>query len=294
MMLLIGSRALSLVRPECISRIPRDFDFICTQEEFKRWYHTNDHYDIQMTGDHVVARAKDTIVEFEITTADDPVYQLGTRDGTATRVYNVAPFNLLYLLKTSHRYLKGSPHFWKTAFDWHVMRDAGAVIPDNYKDALAARERKTYARQNHPKLNTNKDTFFAENQGVKYTYDHDSIHRAVAWSGVPAYTAFQADGAEVRCTQAKFDSLPYETRLNSVIEESCVLAIERSLVPFPGVKTPKQAYMFALSKVCSSISSGWWRRFAYEHVFDAVKAYPADYYTRFTDGLTNGVVRAVG
>ena len=44
-----------------------------------------------------------------------------------------------------------------------------------------------------------------------------------------------------------------------------VLTIERSLVPYPGKKTPEQAYLMALEKVCTSITSGWFREFVWEN-----------------------------
>jgi hypothetical protein len=70
-----------------------------------------------------------------------------------------------------------------------------------------------------------------------------------------------------------------------------VLAIERSLVPHAGVKTAKQAFVFALSKVCSSITSGYFRDFAYENAFDILKNYKDGYWEKFQNDVTNGKVK---
>ncbi len=138
-----------------------------------------------------------------------------------------------------------------------------------------------------PKLNLKKNQFFA-NDGVKYTYDHDSIHRVMAIEEVPAYTNFQID--EVKVSKDLFMDLPYVIKLNAVIEESMVLAIERSLVPFPGAKSPKEAYAIALQKVCTSITSGWFREFAWENYYNALAAVDETYFEKFKNGLNNGKI----
>lgn len=101
------------------------------------------------------------------------------------------------------------------------------------------------------------------------------------------------DGAEVQCDKAKFFACSREVQLAGVVEEAAVLAIERSLVPHPGVWSPKYAWKFALSKVCSSITSGWFREFAYENALDVLKLYPANYWDKFQKDVESGLVRKV-
>jgi hypothetical protein len=71
-----------------------------------------------------------------------------------------------------------------------------------------------------------------------------------------------------------------------------VLAIERSLVPHPGKKTPEQAYLMALEKVCTSITSGWFREFAWEN-YEIASEYTkfADYmFAEFQEALARGEI----
>lgn len=73
-----------------------------------------------------------------------------------------------------------------------------------------------------------------------------------------------------------------------------MLALERSQIPHPGKWTPEKSFMFALEKVCTSITSGWWREYAWEHHEDAVSLYESartDYVDRFKQALAAGVVR---
>jgi len=63
------------------------------------------------------------------------------------------------------------------------------------------------------------------------------------------------------------------------------------LIPFPGVLTPPQAFDMALMKVCTSITSGWFREFAWEN-YDAVQSMYSDRYVeKFQHGKLEGVVK---
>jgi len=199
--------------------------------------------------------------------------------------------NVLYALKMSHRYLKDSPHFLKTMRDIQAMREHGAEIPADLQDWYNRRVKETYAYK-HPNLMQNKANFF-NGDGVPYVYDHDTIHEGVALFTMPAYRYYAADDSEVFSDKNKFFAMPRTIQLAGVYEESCVLALERSLIPAPGKLTPEEAFKLALMKVCTSITSGWFREFAWEN-YDAVielyKDYP-DYHERFKIALKKGIVK---
>ena len=165
----------------------------------------------------------------------------------------------------------------------------GAVVRPEYEEFLKLREKETYTYA-HPKLNVNKDNFFKDDN-IQYVYDHDSIHVSVARGERPAYTYYMKENEQVMTDKEKFFAQPREIQLNGVVEESAVLAIERSLVPHPGVWTPKFAWKFALSKVCSSITSGWFRAFAYENIVEVLKLYPEGYWEKFQKDVESGLVR---
>jgi hypothetical protein len=69
-----------------------------------------------------------------------------------------------------------------------------------------------------------------------------------------------------------------------VYEESCVLALERSQIPFPDA-SPRKSFEYALMKVCTSITSGFFREWAWEHYDDVLALYNElgenDYIERF-------------
>lgn len=296
-MLLIGSRALSLQAPRLLGRQPQDFDFVCTREEFDKWLELNS---AKVKPKKVYPEKNKMIVEgasnceFEIIepgTSSEMMHNLVVGDPeTLDTPFGLVPnVDMLFTIKTSHRYLRNSPHFWKTVVDYHVLKRAGAKVRPEYKEFLKLREKETYTYK-HPKLNVTKNDFF-QDDGIQYVWDHDDIHKSVAIGERPAYTYYLKDGAQVDCDKQKFFALPQEVRLNGVVEEAAVLAIERSLVPHPGVWTPEFAWKFALAKVCSSITSGWFREFGYEHLPEILKMRPTRYWEKFQEDCSAGKVK---
>lgn len=198
-----------------------------------------------------------------------------------------ASLDVCYMLKMSHRYLKNSPHFLKTMKDIHNLRVFGAKIRKEHKEFYKVRKKATYT-YSHPKLNKSKKDFFSAD-GVKYVYDHDSIHESVKIDDVPAYTYFQSDNAEVMCDMKKFFALPERIRLNAVYEESCVLALERSIIPFG--TDYERAFIMALEKVCTSITSGKFREYAWENYYTVRDMFNSKTFDRFFEHAANDQVK---
>jgi len=296
-MILIGSRAVALRAPAILRRAPLDFDFVSTKDEFNSWMEKSS---AKVNPTKVYAEKNKMIVEgktnceFEIV-GEAPSTQMlidlveGAPDSIETPFGWIPSFDMLFTLKSSHKYLRNSPHFWKTLLDYHTMKKCGAQVRPEYQAFLKVREKETY-NYAHPKLNQSKDGFFADD-GLIYEVDHDDIHESIKTFDKPAYCYYLKDGAEVQCDKSKFFSIDESIRLAGVVEEAAVLAIERSLIPHPGVWTPEYAWRFALSKVCSSITSGWFRSFAYDNALQVLKLYPAEYWKKFQKDRAEGRVR---
>ncbi len=320
-MLLIGSQAL-IAHGIDTGRRPLDWDVIASFDELQKLTAAlrkqTKVASIPLSQNKTVLKCQDgRIIEVEIAWTGSPAHELQTRVVTDEfRVHTVkvadtdmiavvAGLDHLYTLKMSHRYLKNSPHFRKTRDDIMLMRKRGAKIFDN--GWLKRREDETYWYK-HPKLNVEKKDFF-KGDGVEYVYDHDTIHvsmahitdhwlrlddtgRPLKWGKkVPAYTLYMEEGAEVKCSKEKFFKEPEFTRLYGVLEEAQVLALERSQIPFRGKVDPRKSFDIALQKVCTSITSGWFREFAWEN-FDVVESmYEPDYVDRFWKAVDDGIVR---
>lgn len=199
-----------------------------------------------------------------------------------------------YWQKMSHRFLKNSKHFEKTRQDILKIRKQCKYMfgidftmnADTYKEFYEQRVKETY-QYNHPNLNQSKSTFFTDEVG--YVYDHDDIHEAVKMLDKPAYKYYIEPGCEVKCSKELFVELPYIVKLYGVLEESYVLALERSVIPFNTV--PEKAFKMALEKVCTSITSGWFREFAWENYDQVMNLYHDSYVKKFENALNDGKIK---
>lgn len=158
-------------------------------------------------------------------------------------------------------------------------------LDDELSQIIAERTAITYKKT--PRLqNIQKENFFTNN--VKYVYDHDTIHAAVKLLDRPAYTYYMQDGAEVNCDKTKFYEQPEIVRLYGVLEESYVLALERSVIPFKS--DPDKAFKMALQKVCTSITGGWFREYAWDNYDKVLKLYHKSYVDKFNAALSKGEI----
>ncbi len=200
---------------------------------------------------------------------------------------SVAPIELLYSLKMSHRYLKNSPHFLKTLKAAKILRK---LTSDTHYDVdwYNARVKETY-NYAHPKLSVNKSEFF--NSNFNYIYDHDTIHEAVKLLDKPAYTFYMDGDAEVNCSKEKFFACERVIRLLGVLEETYVLALERSQIPNEFNINPRKSFNIALEKVCTSITSGWFREYAWDHYEQISAMYDSGYVDKFKLALSQGIVK---
>lgn len=308
----IGSDALRNHGLE-IKRPLLDTDLICTAEEFVKYIkaeaEVNDFKIFEVKplkdGDKMYAKVlKDkTVFVYEcelawpgslaeefIKLVEAGKKSLLTEEHGNHLVYTPS-LDVLYMLKMTHRYLKNSPHFLKTMADIHMLRDLGAEIPKKYKKWYKARIKATY-NYGHPKLNVNKKVFFSDDN-IDYKYDHDSIHEAVKHLDTPAYDKFKPDSAEVLTSKDMFFKMPKTWQLLATLEESYVLSLERAIIPF-NLQTQEQrlnAFKMALMKVCTSITSGWFREFSWENYHTVMDMYDQEYVERFYNAVMAGDVK---
>lgn len=298
MIALIGSTALSHT-DGYRDRAPRDLDIVAPHDEIgpfvRRTHGRLERFYPVDKGKKLYARADGLHIEAEIAwsgSTSRELLDLIEEDGLTTEfrgetVLRASP-SVCLALKLSHRFKKNSPHFLKTMRDIQMLRERGAVISDRLKPFLKRREAETYD-YGHPSLKQSKADFFADDN-IEYVWDHDTIHEAVKHLDKPAYNYYKPDENEVYCSKDLFFAVGERIRLLGVLEESYVLALERSQIPHPGVMTRKKSFDTALMKVASSITSGFFREYSWEN-YDKVQAmYSDDYVDRFNEAVKNGIV----
>lgn len=292
-------------------KTPTDMDILGTYDDVRAFIRSTMGSDLISlypiaNGQKIVAKARDgLIIEAEIAwpgSLSEELLEL-IKTNKFTKRWNVNDrkqqtdsaillphLHVLYMLKMSHRFLKNSPHFLKTLEHAQMMEAFGAFIQPEHFDFFKRREAATY-NYKHPALNVSKSDFF-NGDGVRYVYDHDSIHEAVKHLDRPAYTYFKPIGSEVMCSREMFEMLPLRIRHLAVLEEAYVLAAERSQLPFPERNIePRTSFLMALEKVCTSITSGWFREFAWSNYHTVLSMYRDNYMAHIYQGVKDGIVK---
>tara|TARA_Y100001001_G_C8012723_1_gene310293 strand:- start:848 stop:1753 length:906 start_codon:yes stop_codon:yes gene_type:complete len=268
----------SLPIVDILEREPRDLDLLATLSDFQETVFPEQ--PTILDKGHAFVKTDRQVWDCELIWPDSLSYELAELilqdpETTFDEYLNawIPSLNILYMLKMSHRFKKNSPHFLKTMRDIQKMRAAGAVIQPEHEDFYKRRVKATYWYE-HPNLNRSKEEFFNPEDDF-YIYDHDSIHEAVALGDRPAYVKYAVPGQEVLSSKKRFfEEVDHETRIAGVYEETCVLALERSQIPNNFRKVPPQwSFKKALEKVCTSITSGWFREFAWEHYDEVLELY---------------------
>ena len=275
-----------------IDRPRADIDMIVTYDAYLEWVRAHPSAKIKPLGSSKYMAVYDgTIYEFEIAWEGSSGWDLLQLCDDEYALPDVC-----LALKLSHRYLRNSPHFLKTRRDIQSLRAQGFSVPEVLAgEWMAKREKETYTYL-HPKLNQSKKSFF--NDDVPYQFDHDSIHKAVAIGRRPAYLEYAIEGKQVLSSKEKFFQVSEVTRLNGVLEESMVLAAERALIPNHSWDHERKWVIYALQKVCTSITSGYFREYAWENYDLVIKMFDelvqGYLYHSFCRGILNKTIKEFG
>lgn len=214
----------------------------------------------------------------------------------------LASYHTLALLKVGH--LSIPSYKWEThmndyqsvsKFSEMAQQATGNMWPYDthyeYYELERLHVRDTRSRYNKTKpislKGRNAKDFFDD--GVMKYVHHDTLHKWMSLEGTPMYTKMQKPGSEVECDYDLFKEMSFEEQLNCVIEESKVIACERFLIPsiMSGwiisphdfrYKDVREAYKKALIKVCTTLTSGWFRDFAIKHYMEALNFAEMDYH----------------
>jgi len=130
--------------------------------------------------------------------------------------------NLLLSLKMSHLFFdnRWDKHMWDTQF----LIDKGCEYDINIMMDLYEYWKKDYPRHRRSDLDMTKDEFFTN--AINYDEnEHDYLHTLI--NPEPLYRKILVGGKEVEISEAQFNALDFETKLELIREEVYVMAFER-------------------------------------------------------------------
>lgn len=196
---------------------------------------------------------------------------------------DVASLSELYIQKRSHMH---RPHkFCRNIFMLQDIKNLnGHQLDARENEILKARIKLTKDKygDKHPSLNKTNEKFFDDY--VEKFYVHDDIHCVVAYYDEPIYERLKIDDSLAKCEKSLWDNLSHDDKIKCVREEGYVIALERFIIP-KLIKnefhiTPKNAFGKALEKICTTLTSGWFRDFAIDNFFTILE-YDVDFLGKF-------------
>lgn len=211
----------------------------------------------------------------------------------------------LMAIKRSH--LTWPRHWKKHIADYHKLKEAGHTMI-GWEDGCRMRhaERlKLDAPRRQPSLAVENSAFFhASEAALQRTYEHDDLHQVVAYYDRPLYERSKPDKSRALLDRAMFEALPLLDRLRTVREETMAIALERRIIPFvqsvevliaaglaQEVRVPQsrvlEAYGYALQRICTTLTRGWFRDFAIEH-WPEVREPDVDFVGSFLAAVRSG------
>jgi hypothetical protein len=189
-----------------------------------------------------------------------------------TETPQYATLDQMYTIKLSHSHWELPNGSWhKHIYDLIKLQDAGGQLDlDLYKILYKVWE------QMHGKkvmnLAQDKTEFFDD--AVRRMFDHDSLHESVAFGERPVYEEILKDGATVDVDSDKLWALPRQRIVQLFVEEICVTALERKVIPSNYSCSPGAAYLWALRRTITSLTKGKSSRFILENIKEFITPDP--------------------
>lgn len=185
----------------------------------------------------------------------------------------------LYTIKISHSAWNLHGTWRKHMSDSLFLKQRGAkFIPELYAILHPIWEDVHGKKRVH--LNMTKDEFFADR--IVRKYDHDSLHRSVAYYDGPIYERILKDGETIAVDKAKWDALSFEDQIKCAREEIYANALERKIIPSDYTSSPGAGYAWAVQQTITSLSKGWFSLFCALN-YDVLRTADIDYVQRHLD-----------
>jgi hypothetical protein len=287
-----------------------DFDVIMTLEEFSNWSKENDNY-IRSLIPRSANKYKATVTkikvkkQYEIEIALegtsskfllDNISEVsdGKINGFLDDTFDVLNFQYQILTKRSH--LIYPVHFEKNITDYHLLkglvRDFERTETMEKYYQLRFNEAKVRFNQHTPKLNVTTEDFFSSKLNVPNYFVHDHIHEVMAHYDRPIFTMMQRDNSKAWCEKDMFFNLPFNYQVQCVQEEAYVIALERYIIPQYSSDCNNffECYKKAAKRICTTLTSGWFRSFAIENYDKVIDWYNPDFVNIFKTAVKNGEV----
>lgn len=308
---IIGSQAMRHHYPD-FPRTPKDTDVVCTQSVYDSLNVISEDIEkvsVGEIGKSAIYKYKGVDRPFEYLIADGVASLEYVLNNLCTNsVY--APKEVLYSIKKGH--INFPIKFQKNIQDLMFLREKLRQEKDisieqdlnssyDVLDELPAltlihfkETEKRLGKLKTPNMKGEdvKKFFGKSKKFVTSYYVHDDMHKAIALmhQGTPVYEDILKDESEVETDVNKWNNLTLQQKIWCVLEEVYVIALERKIVPRMfenGVEglSLKEAFDWALMRVCTTLCDGFFREFAVRAYDEIQKQYNPKYAELFFQNI---------
>ncbi len=301
-MLIIGSRAAKHYISDF--RQPKDHDVMCFPGEFQLFRDLNPELEKYLIFKHSkkwILRMPKLQIEFEIAIPGSSGELLLQKISSKQFNFNLdkclnksfpvkytgtiwyANPEILFLIKQSH--VGYQIHWDKNIEDYHVLSKAAtnkeffSLVLDDF---MKQRDREMTERfSSRKKINLekkNSEFFNATQKSVQRKYPHDLLHKSTCYYDRPLYERLKTDLSKATVEESLWNTLSHNDRVKAVKEEAFVIALERKIIPAQE-KNEKWdrmvAYRWALMRISTNLTNGFFQKFAIENHHEIMKNIPA-------------------
>jgi len=138
----------------------------------------------------------------------------------------------------------------------------------------------------------NEEFFGNYEKSTVRLFEHDDLHEATKYYERPLYEMMKDDVSLAYVPKKNFLRLSYQDQLRVVREEAYAIALERVVLPCREFGRPydeHDAFQFALRRICTNLTRGWFRDAAIE-AYPDILVYDTDYIRRFDDAVASGAI----
>lgn len=306
-MLVVGSKALNYHYPN-LKRSVKDVDIIGNNNDIR--------YLISTLSPEKVIETKNLTTLVNIKNKDDffntsNVEILNSDNSLSLTEYVKYEFNkgiknefiryaspeVLLSLKKSH--INFPIKFNKHIYDYNFLLKE--LKEDKLSDITSLNFKETEERVGElkaPSLSKSTKKFFEQsNKYVKYFYVHDDLHRVMAHYENPIYEDMQLNSESAWCEKDMWEIFSFEKKAKCVLEEAYVISLERKIIPMLNnsgeIITSKNAFEWAMMRICTTLCSGWFRSFATDNYVEIVKFYNPQYVQKFLKADRMGLIKKI-
>ncbi len=311
-MLLVGSQAAYFHFLDF--RVPKDWDVFCTISELSKWVLKNkeniNSYFLDVNKSKFFATTK-TKRKFEFSIYNN-VFNENEKSSAQLfcearsnqlhvldDFYVASPQTLLFL-KTTH--ITYPIHWDKNIEDYHFLKSNVDLANCENKEMIGYMVRKYETdkkfknkKSKNKSLKMSNDDFFLKSKSVERFYLHDDLHVATSYYSEPLYSSLKYDKTKAFIDKELFDKLQHIDKIRTVREECYAIALERKIIPGWQKHVDidsTEAFNYALKRVCTTLTSGWFRWFAIEN-WPEIRKFDVDYVGKFTEAVNSGKIKRI-